>query len=213
MGNTGWKPSRTKSLSVFEFMRDETPHSRLYRVIFILVKMVTFRSLRPSYLNWEEYPLPELMGLRGNFYLAQAWDRKATEFCGIKKSTNQTYRLTHFLNVVFAFQRSFTKTFSPLVSRFSETWVLMSSRQLLRATTPVSSPMVRPARGSPIPWWETQWDKTHSFTDPQNKHQHWSFWSAISQLLTQTMSSLRRAPAYRISSFHFPTVGLWSRKF
>lgn len=35
--------------------------------------------------------------------------------------------------------------------RFSKIWDLMSLRQRLRATTPASSPMVKPVQGSPTP--------------------------------------------------------------
>lgn len=45
------------------------------------------------------------------------------------------------------------------ISRFSKIWAPTCWRRRSRATTPVSSPTVRPARGSPTPWWEIQWDK------------------------------------------------------
>lgn len=48
------------------------------------------------------------------------------------------------------------------VCRFSKIWARTCWRRRLRATTPASSPTVRPARGSPTPWWEIQWDQTHS---------------------------------------------------
>jgi len=44
--------------------------------------------------------------------------------------------------------------------RFSKTWAPTCCGRRSRATTPASSPTVRPARGSPTPWWEIQWDKT-----------------------------------------------------
>ncbi len=61
--------------------------------------------------------------------------------------------------------RNQSSHFFHLLCRFSEIWAQTCWRRHLRATTPASSRMARPARGSPSPWWEILWDKTLDIFD------------------------------------------------